>query len=406
MSRRALIDRLHRRLGLDRESIGTTTLDHAIDEACATLGCANAAALLTLVESSERDWQRFVDCMVVPETWLFRVPEQFSDLQRYARTELGSRRPIRILSLPCATGEEVYSIIATMLEAGFSVDSLQVVGVDVSTRLIEHARAARYSKHALRGRPVDSNWFGWEGEVLQPNPSVRRAASFRVGNALQPGLFASDERFDVIFCRNLLIYLDLDSRRQVISQLLSVLEPPGLILAGQAEVLSAIDGRLQPLSGYGPLSFSLAARPSREEAAIVAKPPRPVAKLTPTAPKRDRAPRPEPAPAAVGATLASGLAQAQLAADGGRLDEARKACAELLKAHPEAAEAWFLHGVVEAALENWDAAESAFVRVGYLDRDHRDALAHRAALAERRGRNDEAAQLRSRLKRTPGPAGA
>ena len=400
MSRHALIDRLHRRLGLDRESIGTVTLNHAIDEACATLGCTDASELLRLVEGSEPDWQRFVDCMVIPETWFFRVPEQFEDMLRYARAELGNRRPIRILSLPCASGEEAYSIVASMLTAGYSMESISVLGIDVSPRLIEKARSARYGRNSLRGRPADPNWFHWEGDVLQPVPSLRRAVNFRVGNALHPGLFEAHERFDIVFCRNLLIYLDLDSRRQVISQILQVLEPPGLVLAGQAEVLSAIDSRLQPLAGYCPLSYSVQARASRfdEPTAGTIRPPLRILQPAPAA-LRKHPVRAIPHPPTAVETRVDQLCGVRRAADSGQLDNARDLCLKLLKVHPEWAEAWFLHGVIETALEAWDAAEEAFVRVSYLDRDHRDAIEHRAALAERRGRPEEASLLRSRLKR-------
>ena len=401
MSRHALIDRLQRRLGLDRESIGTTTLDHAIDEACATLGCTDASSLLRLVDSSDREWQRFVDCMVIPETWLFRVPEQFEDMLRFARAELGNRRPIRILSLPSASGEEAYSIIAAMLTAGYSQDTISVLGIDVSARLIEKARAGRYGRNSLRGREADPNWFHWNADVLEVAPTLQRMARFRVGNALHPGLFEADERFDIIFCRNLLIYLDFESRRQVISQLIQVLEPPGLILAGQAEVLSAIDSRLQPLIGYGPLSFSPQARPTRIDEGLL---PRPQARPpAPPTPRRMPVPALQPETKTPVETREDQLQNARRAADSGLLDEASKQCAVLLKQYPEWAEAWFLQAVVETAREGWDAAEAAFVRVSYLDRNHRDAIEHRAALAERRGRSDEASQLRSRLKRLGAP---
>jgi len=401
MSRHALIDRLQRRLGLDRESIGTTTLDHAIDEACATLGCTDASSLLRLVDSSDREWQRFVDCMVIPETWLFRVPEQFEDMLRFARAELGNRRPIRILSLPSASGEEAYSIIAAMLTAGYSQDTISVLGIDVSARLIEKARAGRYGRNSLRGREADPNWFHWNADVLEVAPTLQRMARFRVGNALHPGLFEADERFDIIFCRNLLIYLDFESRRQVISQLIQMLEPPGLILAGQAEVLSAIDSRLQPLIGYGPLSFSPQARPTRIDEGLL---PRPQSRPpSPPAPRRTPLLVLKPEITTPVETREDQLQRARRAADSGLLDEASKLCTVLLKLHPEWAAIWFLHGVVETARENWDTAEAAFVRVSYLDRNHRDAIEHRAALAERRGRSDEASQLRSRLKRLGAP---
>ena len=208
MSRSAVIERLRRRLGLDPESLGEITLNHAIDEACATLKCADTAALLTYIDADERHWQRFVDCMVVPETWLFRSPEQFDDLVRFAREQLPTRRPLRILSMPCATGEEAYSIAATLLAQGFGPGAFEILGIDVSQRAILSAREARFRSTAARGRSIDANWFDRDGDSWVPTSAVQRNVSFRCGNLLLPDCFQPGERFDVVFFRNLLIYLD------------------------------------------------------------------------------------------------------------------------------------------------------------------------------------------------------
>lgn len=399
MSRRALIERLQRRLGLDPDSMGEATLHHGLDEACAELGARDSAELLARVERSEADWQRFVDCMVVPETWLFRVPEQFSDLLRHVRELPAARRPLRILSLPCASGEEVWSIVATLVGGGFAPGSFEVLGIDVSARAVEAARQARYRRNALRGRPADPDWFEWDGECLSPLPALRRCASFRLGNVLQPGLFAPGERFDVVFCRNLFIYLDEAARHQALNQLLQVLEPDGMLLAGQAEVLSAIDRRLQPMPERGPLSFGWAPPQAARSAA-----PAPAAATARPPAQRAASPRPQ-APRAPAtherepATSADPLAPARAAADAGRLDEARTLCQAQLDAHPESVASWFLLGVVEMAGGALDVADAAFARASYLDREHAEALLHRAALAERRGQAQLATQLRARLER-------
>lgn len=417
MSRRALIERLQRRLGLDPESIGEATLHHGLDEACAELGARDASELLVRIDRNDADWQRFIDCMVVPETWLFRVPEQFEDLLRHLRELPAARRPLRVLSLPCASGEEVWSIVATLVAGGFAPGSFEVLGIDVSARAIEAARRARYRRSALRGREADPDWFEWDGDWLSPQAALLRCAQFRVGNVLQPGLFAAGERFDVVFCRNLMIYLEEDARRQALQQLLQVLEPDGMLLAGQAEVLSAIDRRLQPLPGRGPLSFGWA-RPApavsggapapaaaplrRREADGRRGSPAPAGSGAGTqSPRRHDATAREDAPEAPPASSAvdAALAGARSAADAGRLDEARAACRECLDAQPESVPAWFLLGVVEAAAGALDAADAAFARAGYLDRSHHDALLHRAALAERRGQAAEAARLRAQLTR-------
>lgn len=401
MSRAALIERLKRTLGLDPQSIGAVALNHAIDEACAELQARDAGELLARVERDPGEWQRFVDCMVVPETWLFRVPEQFDDLLRHARALPAERRPLRLLSLPCASGEEPWSIAATMLRGGFAASEFEVTGVDVSARAIAQARQAQYRRSALRGRPADLEWFHWEDELLSPAPLLRRSVRFRCGNLLAPDVFAAGERFDVIFCRNLLIYLDEDARRRALDQLLGVLADDGLLIAGQAEVLSAIDRRLAPLAGYGPLSFGrvrTAREPARHPPPAAAAAPKRAAQVSPRAQRPQRQPPVEPA--------ADLLLRAQQAADAGALAPARALCQALLTQEPESAAGWFLLGTIDMADGQLDAAEQAFARASYLDRGHQDALLHRAALAERRGQAAEAAQLRSRLQRvrTPGAA--
>ncbi|MBK8069571.1 MAG: methyltransferase domain-containing protein [Rhodanobacteraceae bacterium] len=406
MSRTALIERLQRTLGLDPQSIGETTLLHAIDEACVVLQARDASELLARVSRSAAAWQSFVDCMVVPETWLFRVPEQFDDLLRYARALPAGRRPLRVLSLPCASGEEAWSIAATLLQGGFAACEFEVIGVDVSARAIAQARQARYRRSALRGRPANLDWFHWEDEWLCPAPMLRRSVRFRCGNVLAPDVFAAGEQFDAIFCRNLLIYLDEGARRQALARLLEVLAPDGMLVAGQAEVLSAIDPRLAPLAGFGPLSFGRArgVRDPAPAANRAAPAPRPAAVAPAAHPVRaQRAPAPR-APARENPT--NSLERAQQAADAGALDEARRLCRALLAQDAESAPGWFLLGTIDMASGDLDAAEHAFARASYLDRGHQDALLHRAALAERRGRAAEAAQLRLRLQRVRSPGAA
>ncbi len=398
MSRSAVIERLRRRLGLDPESIGEVTLGHAIDEACATLQCADTHALLARIDGDDRQWQRFVDCIVVPETWLYRSPEQFDDLVRFAREQLADRRPLRILSLPCATGEEAYSIAATLLAHGLGPGAFEVLGIDVSQRAISIARAARYRAASSRGRSLDPAWFDRDGEFWVPSPTVSRSVRFRSGNLLAPDCFAPGERFDVVFFRNLLIYLDSDARRLALDQILRVLDRPGLVLGGQAENLSAIDNRLHPLAGYGPLSFSQrlavpAAGPA--PATPPGRAPSPRAQLV----SRPKPPRPPADEATAAPAPADLLAQARHAADAGEFDRAQVLCLQALAKDPESAPGWLLRGLIAMAQHDLDEAEQALVRASYLDREDAEAMQYRIALAERRGRPGEAAQLRARLSR-------
>lgn len=400
MSRMALIDKLQRTLGLDPQSIGEITLHHAIDEACAEMQARDAGDLYARVCHSPADWQRFVDCMVVPETWLFRVPEQFDDLLRHARALPADRRPLRLLSLPCASGEEAWSIAASMVNGGFAVSEFDVTGIDVSARAVAQARRAQYRDTALRGRAIEAG-LEWLDGYLCPVSMLRRSVRFRCGNILAADLFAPGEQFDVVFCRNLLIYLDADARQKALDRLLGVLAEDGLLIAGQAELLSAMDPRLVPAPGLGPLSF-VRAQGKRDAARTPSVLPAPTRRQAPS----PAPPRSPPVPQPAGESAGHLLQRAQQAADTGALGEARALCQSLLSKDAELAPAWFLLGMIEAAGGAFDAADQAFARASYLDRGHEDALLHRAALAERRGRMAEAAQLRSRLQRVRSAGGA
>lgn len=391
MSYEALIERLQRELGLDPDSIGPLTLRHGIDEARAALGCASVAELHARTGASEADWRRFIDRMVVPETWFFRVPAQYADLVRQARTI--DARPLRILSLPCSTGEEPYSIAASLLDAGWAPQQVEILGVDVSEGAIQTARRAVYRPSSLRGM-APGPWIEIDRGQVQPVEAVRRSVRFLCANALSAGALPPGLSFHAIFCRNLLIYLNPVSRARLLDLLIARLEPGGLIYAGQAEALSSMDARLRPAAGYGALTYERAA-PRAPLSALPAPAPRQAAPLPTATASRPASPPRADAPADL-------LTQAQALADRGELAAARAQCERCLQQAPERAEAWYLLGTIEMAARRLEAAEAALTRVSFLQRDHAGALEQRVALAEAQGRASEAAQLRARLQRLVG----
>jgi len=408
MSYGALIELLQTRLGLDPDSMGLTTLQHAIDEAGVSIGAPDPEQLLARVLGSERDWRRFVDHMVVPETWFFRVADQFEDLLRFVRQAPQAQRPLRILSLPCATGEEAYSVAATLLSGGLTASAFEVLGIDVSERAVTAASEARYRKSALRGQALDPTWFAWQGDTFSPLPLLRSRVRFQVGNVLSPGLLDAQAPFDIIFCRNLLIYLNAAARLRLIDQLLRHLAPHGMVFSGQAEALSSLDPRLQPALGFGALSFV-----RKAQSAPLLAPAAPKLKLAPklrpaplppkqaqaSSAQADAKARSEQASELSTPDPATALTQVQKDADAGRLPAARAGCLALLECDRENAQVWFLLAMTELASGALEAAEHAFSRASYLDPAHQEAAQHRARLMARLGRADEASQLRARAQR-------
>jgi chemotaxis protein methyltransferase WspC len=401
-ARAALIELLHQRLGLDASVLGDRVLDDAFGEARRALGLSGDAALYSRAAADPAGFAEVIEHFVVPETWFFRAPEQYCDLVRYARARGTARAPLRVLSLPCATGEEAYSAAMTLLDAGFAPEQFEVLGIDVSKRLVDFARAGVYRRNAVRGDPASSPWVVPRGEAFEIDPLVRRTVRFRVGNALDAGVFQPDERFDVVFCRNLLIYLHDAARTRLLALLSAALAPPALVLAGQAEVLPVMAAGFAPFEGASPLSYVFDPDHAIKLAppASAQPPPSPEAEIERRMPKR----RPEPARAAPtppppAAAPPLDLDATRALADQGQLDAARERCVEHLKLRGDDVDAWYLLGLVESARGDAAAADAAFARVLYLDGEHAEALEHRIALAERLGDREHGKRLRERARR-------
>ena len=391
MSRDALLRLLQYRIGLDAATLGERVMHDALAEARTALGVADDEALFGKALVDAQAFAQIVEHFVVPESWFFRSGDQYADLARHAN-ERRERRPLRVLSLPCASGEEAWSAVITLLEAGLPAEDIDVCGIDVSRTAIARAQAGIYRHNALRGRSMSERWMQAHATGFAIADSIRRCARFRVGNALDANLLDASERFDVVFCRNLLIYLHPEARARVLKTLLAALEPGGLLFAGQAEVLDTAASGMRPYPGGCPLSYIRDAAPTRSARDV------PTARVVQV--ESRAAPRQAPAayvaPVAVSPSLEL---SAQALADAGRLDEARAACTKRLKRHPEDIDTLFLLGLIESARADLRAADAAFAKVSYLDRNHIPAIDHRIALAERLGLGDLAGNLRKRSER-------
>jgi chemotaxis protein methyltransferase WspC len=252
------------------------------------------------------------------------------------------------------------------------------------------------------------------------SPVVRARARFRQGNALDPVLLHGEAAFDVVFCRNLLIYLHPPARQRVLDTLLGGLASPGLLLAGQAEVLSTMSDQLQGLPGGCALSFER----RMPEANPVARGAGPAERRKPVHVPTAQAPEALPQAAskarqtktfnANGAALAAAagasnpMADARALADAGQIEAALPLCQSWLRQNPADVEGQYLLGLLESARGDIEAADRAFARVLYLDREHLDALQQRIHLALRRGSQQQAETLRARADRLRArqPAGA
>lgn len=397
------------RLGLDVESLSPDAVERAVGRRSLALGLDGPAHYLGRLLDDPSEWEALVEEVVVPETWFFRDGGPFDELAAH----LGSRRagagglPVRILSLPCASGEEAWSIAAVLSGAGFSPREATVDAVDVSPRLVETARRGIYGPGSLRA-PEAAGRLGArprpDGEMGVP-PSLRPYVRFLVGNALEFEAGPPLPCYDAIFCRNLLIYLTPEARRRVTSLADGMLRPGGLMVLGHAEAFATFFPSYAPVDR--PRAF--AARKAAGEGDQVRVPevegraPRPAAAATRSRPGREHAAgRHDPGPRRLsppGPTGKELLAQARRFADAGERASVERLCAAALAADPASVEAHLLLAETALAAGQERRAEAALDRVLYLDPHHETALLRLARLRERAGDGESAGRLRGRARR-------
>lgn len=185
-----------------------------------------------------------VEAMTTNETQFFRDTYPFEILRRSLFPEFQRRRAwqVRVWSAGCSSGQEAYSTLMTAQE--FNEEGgrleLEVVGTDISQNMIRQATAGRYGSSAItRGletRRLNKFFVPVDGTSWEVRPELRRRASFRQHNLLES--FALLGRFDVIFCRNVLIYFSQESRQDILTRMAKALNPGGYLILGGSESLN------------------------------------------------------------------------------------------------------------------------------------------------------------------------
>lgn len=161
----------------------------------------------------------------------------------------------RIWSTAASTGQEPYSMAMTLLEflnsgraPGVRESDFSILGTDISSRVLAAARKGRYSdREVQRGISLEllERYFRREGDAWVASDRLRRLVTFRRLNLVQP--FVGLGQFDVIFCRNVLIYFDDDTRRQIADRLHQLLSPGGLLVLGSVENLYGVSTQFESI---------------------------------------------------------------------------------------------------------------------------------------------------------------
>ena len=383
-------------IGLDPGTIGSTAIARAVQARQDALGLDDPAAVLARARLDVAERDQLVEAVVVAESWFFRDPQVFTFVCRFAaaRAALPGRPPVRILSVPCAGGEEPYSLAIGLLEAGLSPERFAIDALDISRVALERARQARYSANAFRNADLSfrDRWFRRDGQASVLDEQVRGQVHFARANLLDDSVLAETlgsgrGPYDVVFCRNLLIYLTPAARRSVEATLERLVAADGLLVLGAAEP-PIMKGDWIPAGDSSVFALRRGVR-ARESTppATPAAPPRP---------RRSPPPPVAPGPNTGASPVAPGAASARSSLDdvlreAGALANARRFAAALALCEAHARQAgpapqlFFLMGILHQSAGDPDRAEGCFHKTLYLDASHDEALLALALLAAQRG---------------------
>lgn len=349
------------------------------------LGIKDYASYYQLLASSEGEFANLAELVVVPETWFFREPAAL-ELAADLIEKRGAAKPARVLSAACSSGEEPYSLAMLLRSRFINPASFFIDAIDLSKALIDEAKRGVYTPYAFRRKNASyrERFFEKVDGNFAIKEDLKESVHFHVGNILGPHFMRDRGRYEIVFCRNLFIYLTRHFQEIAMDRLDALIEPGGVLFVGATEC-ECVRRRgwvaVEPMRACGfrrPQDRSSQAYFADEDDASSAK--RQTAQslevATPT------------------------LEEASDLANRGFYQEALELCRGYVKNHGgKDPEAYFLMGVIEHACALTDLAEASFMKAIYLQPNHVKALTYLILLTQQRGDEAKSDVYKQRLNR-------
>jgi chemotaxis protein methyltransferase WspC len=411
-------------IGLDATTVGSSLVQRAAQRRMQKRGYQSLARYAKLISDDAQELQELVEEVVVPETYFFREPEAIADIVRHALAMTprpSAESPLRVLSVPCSSGEEPYSIAMALLSAGLEPDAIAIDAVDVSLEAVRRATEGVYRDGSFRGEIGEwKEYFRTTALGRELDESVRAVVRVSRGNLVDASFAPPREQYDVIFCRNLLIYFDTEAQSRSLAKLAALLAPDGVLVVGSADSFAARRAGFEPCPGFE-RSFLFRVKHERFEAPLASTDRRraptgspvrliPIKRAAPMAvPARMRAALLGPSRASVvappSADAASQVREISRLANEGMFSSAIAVGERAMRDGAPTAELFALMGTTYAAVPDLASAEKCYRRALFLDPKNEEALLHLSLLLEQRGEKTLARRFRSRAQRFFGALG-
>ncbi len=399
---------LRQSIGLDAASIGSSLIQRTVRLRMKSLGFKQPEDYFQFLENSPSEWNNLIEAVIVAETWFFRDIEPFSALVRLVREEwlpLSDRQTLRMLSVPCSSGEEPYSMAMALLDAGLPADRFRIDAVDISGRALARAQEALYRKNSFRGKDLGfrDRHFKWTKEGFLLNANVRDCVQFWQDNILDESFLKGRAGYDIIFCRNLLIYFDRPTQRKALAHIGQFLNPTGILFVGAAEQPWVIEHGFAPANI--PMAFACRKAPFTQAFAPDQRAPFKAEADRSGSTVHNGSPDPVGNGTLPGSTMdppaeapLSQLEVARRLADAGQLDEASAICHKHLRESGASAQAYYLLGLLCDAAGDPGALEF-YRKALYLEPNHYETLLQMALWSQKNGDAARARTYKNRAQR-------
>ncbi|MBB5149677.1 CheR family methyltransferase [Ureibacillus thermosphaericus] len=204
------------------------------------------------------EWDQLIVLLTINETYFFREDKQLYIYQQKILPQFASevQQPIKIWSAGCSTGEEAYSLaMMTMDLDHYKPKKVHIIGSDINKKVLSIAKEGIYSKSSLAFRRIPPYWLQKYFDEMENNyrikDEVKKMVSFQYVNLLEEVENGRNEEFDVIFCRNVLIYFDEETIEKVVKSFYRALKKGGYLFLGHAETISNLKIGFETLNENG-----------------------------------------------------------------------------------------------------------------------------------------------------------
>lgn len=380
---------INKKIGIELNLLKEKDFARNIRERMVLCSITDPEDYFQLLTNSNYEFQEFIELVIVPETWFFRDKGSLAFFKDYVEKNyfFHPNKKLKILSIPCSSGEEPYTIAMILSDLGMDAKKYTIHAADISQKALVKAEYGIYNKNSFRGCELEfrEKYFIQSNGKFTLDKNIRNQVHFFQENIKEPKIVIENQ-YDIIFCRNLFIYLDQESQKFVLKTLDHILDKNGVIIVGNSE------GMVFQKAGYEyeRLNFSKASAYGRKK---VAKDISTGEKSVPTQEKSmptqnkvievQSYEEPKLAASKSAEEDTTELEKACDLANKGRLEQAKEICMLHLNKRPTA-QVYFLLGLIFQAQEDLNRAIDYFQKALILEPQHPESLFYLRLVLESR----------------------